>query len=92
MNFQIDLTKVTVFPNPARDELFLNMSPYVGKKATVSLVNHLGKQIIEQDIATVSTDLISMNTSKIQNGLYYLIVKVDGQKAFTKKVLIHRLY
>ena len=76
----------------AKDELFLNMKPHMGKKVSLSLVNHLGNQLIQQDIANVSTDLISMNTTQIQNGLYYVLIKVDGQKTFTKKVLIHRLY
>ena len=92
VDFQIDLTKISVFPNPVRDELSLSLSPYVGKKATISLVNHLGKRLIQQDITTISTDLVTMNTTQIQNGMYYLMIKVDGQKTFTKKVLIHRFY
>jgi len=92
VNFQIDLTKVAVFPNPARAELFLNLSPYLGKQAKVSLVNHLGKQLIQQEIEQVSTDLIKLNTAPIQNGLYYLIIQVGQQKVLTKKVMIHHLY
>jgi len=84
VNFQIDLENVSVFPIPAKDELFLNLKPHMGKKVSLSLVNHLGNQLIQQDIATVSTDLISINTTQIQNGLYYIIIKVDGQKTFTK--------
>lgn len=55
-------------------------------------MNHLGKQFIQQDIATVTKDLISLNTTQLQNGLYYLIIQADGQKIFTQKVMIHRLY
>jgi len=92
VNFNIDLESIAVFPNPAKGELFLNLSPYVGKKATISLVNHFGQSLKRLEVPAITTDLILINTTEMQNGLYYLNIKIDQQKNFTKKIMVHNLY
>ena len=56
------------------------------------MVNQYGQIVQQLDLAEIETDLIKINTTTFNNGLYYLNVQVNQQKAFTKKVLIHRLY
>ena len=87
---QKDLSKVSIFPNPATDRLFFKMSPYVGKRAKLFLFDHLGKMLSQQEVAKVTDDPVSMNTDHLQNGLYMLIIEVDSQVAFSRKVIIHR--
>jgi len=92
VNFNIDLENIAIFPNPARGELFLNLKPYVGKKAAISLVNHFGQEVKKLKVASIVNDLILISTAEIPNGLYYLNIKIDQQKNLTKKIMVHNLY
>ena len=46
----------------------------------------------QMDLAEVREDILKIDASNFDNGLYYLNVQVNQEKAFTKKVLVHRLY
>ena len=92
VDFRIDLNKISVFPNPAQDELFVNLVPYTGKKGQLILTNQYGQVAKQFDLATIDQELVKINTSSMENGLYYLMIKLDNQQLFTEKVMIHRLY
>jgi len=58
-NFEVEQSNDGVhFEQVAK--FFLNLKPHTGKKVSLSSVNHLGNQLIQQGIAKVSTDVISM--------------------------------
>jgi hypothetical protein len=92
LGFHIDLNEISVFPNPAREELFVSLKPYVGKKGLLTLTNHYGQIIQQIELGEIKEELIQINTSQVLNGLYYINVQVDQQKSFTKKVMVHRTY
>ena len=83
--------QVAIFPNPANEELFINMSSYAGKQGSLYLFDHLGKVLLEQKMGTLTTDLVKMNIEALQNGLYHLVVEVDQQVVFAKKVIVHQV-
>ena len=92
VNFTIDLAEFFIFPNPAKDELFLNLTTYQRGKGKVSLMNSLGKVVYEQQSETLASDLIRIDVSTFSNGLYYLKLELDQHKTITKKVIVQRLY
>lgn len=92
VNFSIDLEKVEVFPNPAREVLFVNLKQYLGTEGQVILSNQFGQRIQEIDLATVEQEILTINTSDIENGVYYLNIQIDGYRVLSEKVLIQRFY
>ena len=92
IDFNIDLERISVFPNPAQNELFVNVKSLLGQKGTLTLLNQYGQMVQQIDLANIETDILKINTSKMSNGLYYLNISSNQQKAFTKKILVHRLY
>jgi len=92
IDFNIDLEGISIFPNPAQEELFISVKPLIGKAGTLTLANQYGQVVRVLNLEKIESDILKINTSDVSNGLYYLNVATKDQKAFTKKVMIHRLY
>ena len=92
VDFTIDLEGISAFPNPAQDELFISVKPLIGKAGTLTMLNQYGQVVRSIELENIESDILRINTSEFSNGLYYLNVATKEQKAFTKKVMIHRLY
>ena len=92
VDFNIDLAKVSIFPNPVQNELFVNLKPYAGQKGILTLTNQFGQKVRVIELGAIKEDLIQMNTEQLVNGLYYLNVQIDKHKSFTKKVMVKHLY
>ena len=67
------------------------MNAYAGKQANVFLFDHLGKQVLEQKVGTLTGELIQMDTDQLQNGLYYTVIEIDSEVTYTQKIIIHRV-
>ena len=83
---------ISVFPNPAQDELFINLKSFIGQGGQLSIVNPYGQLMQQLDLAEIQDATVRINTTTYENGLYYLNVQVGKQKMVTEKILIHRLY
>ncbi|MEM1121017.1 MAG: discoidin domain-containing protein, partial [Bacteroidota bacterium] len=75
VDFAIDLNDVSIFPNPVEETLFVNLSPYVGQQVQLSLVNQLGAELLQKEVNYISTNLLTMDASQLQNGLHYLVIR-----------------
>ena len=91
VNFTIDLTNWSVFPNPTQDQLFINLKPYAGKAATIELINNFGQVIKRQKLTEIGANIEQLDLKEVPNGLYIIHIKIDGQKALNQKVVVERL-
>lgn len=92
VDFTTDLDKTAVFPNPAQEALFVNLNQYLGAKGQLILSNQFGQQIQKIDIATIEQEILTINTTDIKNGVYYLNIQIDGYRVLSEKVLVQRFY
>jgi len=53
IDFATDLEKIAVFPNPAREALFVNLNQYLGAKGQLILSNQFGQQVQKIDILQI---------------------------------------
>jgi len=83
---------ITVYPNPAQEELFVNLKQFAGKAGNIKIMNLYGQLVQEVAIDKIADDLIRLNMSNFQNGLYHLTIKVENAQPVTKKVLVSRMY
>ena len=44
INFNLDLNALTVFPNPAQEEVFVNLKNYAGQTGNIQVTNAFGSQ------------------------------------------------
>lgn len=72
---------VQIFPNPASDEITINTNIKVEK---FKIYNQLGQPVLEGKVANNNT----CNISTLQNGIYFIEVKLLNGKSTNKKIVI----
>ncbi len=91
VRFDVDLTNVSIYPNPTAAEFFVNLQKYTGHQANVKVHNNLGQLVLDKEIAEVQTAPIELDASTFQSGVYMVTVTVDGYKPFTKILVVNKL-
>ncbi len=79
-----------IYPNPATQELFVDMKAYAGQKGDVSLINQFGQIIQQIDFDEIPTSTIRFDLQKVETGLHFLTIKLESNKVITEKVLINK--
>ena len=87
-----DLTKPVEFsnpfPNPANQQTGINFQlPSPSSEARVMLRNLLGSVVKEMRV-TGADNKFSINTSDLNNGLYFYSVMFENKILFTKKLIV----
>ena len=85
---QLKNTDISIYPNPATNELHIVQSGTSNKQLAVSLFDITGKQIISTILFTNTT---SINTSSLNEGIYFVrIINVDGAIIKVQKIAVVR--
>ena len=80
------LKEFSIFPNPARNFINVELAKYLGsKELTYTLVNSFG---VEVSMGVLKSDLNKLNIENIPEGVYFLTIFDKGQIQATKKVLV----
>lgn len=82
-----ELSSIKVYPNPAKEELNIELNGISGE-ITVTLFSIHGKQMIKQTFS--NQQVISLNTSAISSGMYVLRIQKEDGTNFIKKVEIQK--
>jgi hypothetical protein len=75
---------VAVYPNPVSGKLFLNLTTFAGKNATISVINGLG-----QVVANVPANATEINVAAFPAGIYTLRVVTPAGAAAKRFVKIN---
>ena len=88
----IDLGEYAMYPNPASNELFFNLKPFIGKEATIQIINTVG--VLEKSITIdkIESEQFAVSLNDITNGIYLVLLKVDGMPLVNEKLVVHKLY
>jgi len=84
-----DLAAITVYPNPVKDVAKVSMNLKQNANVSVDLTNLVGQQILSLNKGYMTTGLqqFSIDASSLSSGVYFLTVRVNGQK-FTQKLIV----
>lgn len=80
---------IVLSPNPASSFFNLDLSAFVGQNVSISVVNSLGAVVFSEKIEK-TTPTTRVRTDKMEQGLYFVVVQVEGRKSVVKKVSIVR--
>ncbi|MFN4082527.1 MAG: T9SS type A sorting domain-containing protein, partial [Bacteroidia bacterium] len=80
---------VNVFPNPASDNITVQITDSRAKLKSYFLYDGKGNFITQQALTT-NTDKFDINTQQLPTGNYYLVLELEQGQRATKKILIHR--
>ncbi len=86
--FELDVNKFVVFPNPATDEIFVNLKDFVGNAGVLQIHNGLGQTVFSQDLGVIPTDPVHITLAEMKAGVHFISVKVEGHKLMTEKLII----
>lgn len=73
------MTTSRVYPNPATDELFIEVNASQSSDMSISVYNIMGQKVMDQNV-TVSTGINrpSISVSNLTSGIYFVTVKANG--------------
>jgi hypothetical protein len=80
------ITRYIIFPNPAHINSTLSVLMKEEPQNTYLLLfNSLGQQVLQQRL-TQTVESIPLN--KLRGGIYFVIIKKNGKKEFTGKIMV----
>jgi hypothetical protein len=83
------LSMLSVFPNPANDKLWLNVSVKYPSETSVNITDVTGRTIISKDLGLIYGEKSEfVNISEIPAGIYFVRVS-SGARSEVKKVIIN---
>jgi len=82
-----DLT-ISIVPNPGNDFFVVNINSGNQKDITLSVLNYLGQQVIENKQLNVNGDhSISLDLSHADAGIYFVLIQYDNSRIVRKLML-----
>jgi Secretion system C-terminal sorting domain len=83
------LSNVTIFPNPAQNEINIALKGYSGKTVDIILYNLQGQPVHIEHITDLQKDVHSFSVDeKRLSGLYMMHIKAQGKRDVLKSVII----
>ncbi|MEQ9261777.1 MAG: T9SS type A sorting domain-containing protein [Owenweeksia sp.] len=76
---EINVSSLDVYPNPAKDEVYINVENLGSDNINISLVNSVGQLVLSSDERiSEHGKVVKLNTSALATGMYVLTVKSDN--------------
>ena len=88
-NSTSDTKELTVYPNPAQDNITMDFSSMIFKPATIKVENILGQEVYNENMERVFERDKMLNTSKWPEGMYLISVECE-QQLYSQKIIISR--
>lgn len=88
IDFNIDLNGFSLYPNPANDQLFVSLKPFIGKKIKVQIFDARGILMEEREVNESGAITQHFDLKNYTNGFYILTVKPEGLRMMTKQFII----
>jgi coxsackievirus/adenovirus receptor len=85
-------TSLTVYPNPAQNELFINTSKLAPSKGVLQIIDGFGKQIGTKVFDNTVDNLIRIDLANYQNGIYFYQIKMPKQEIISGKFIVSKAY
>jgi len=78
-----------IYPNPAKDEIYLDLKALSGTKPEIIISDYLGRIVKRFSLETISSDgyLFPVNISELKSGIY-IIRLVTGRYCSIRKLII----
>ena len=81
-------TTFDIVPNPATDQINVQIAPFIGHKVDIQLYNLFGQKVLHRQIEKVSSTTEQLNTTALPPGTYLVEVKSEEIRV-TKKLVIN---
>ena len=87
VTFDYDLKAISLYPNPAHADAYLNLKEYAGMKGKVILFNALGLVQDVMEFEEIPENAVRVDMTKYNDGVYFFKVDVDGYRPQTLRLI-----
>lgn len=77
----------SVYPNPASEQLWLNLPDYFNEEVTINVYNQLGQLVVEQVTREIHTPTLNLDVGALHPGAYWVEVISNGERQ-TARVIV----
>lgn len=92
VEFDIDLNSIVIFPNPAQNEININLKAFADQRALIQIFDARGVLVKTHQVEAASTEAERIDLAGLANGLYLITIKLDEHRLITKPFNIKKLY
>ena len=86
-NFHLDENSIILYPNPARDELWVDLGEFSTLEGHISVYNMLGQKITHKTLNHGERQL-RFSVADYQSGLHYLTIETRNNHSITKRFVV----
>ena len=83
----INVNKIVIYPNPANQQVSINLNELEFKKGSISIFDFSGKEVSKNTLF-VNQNSATLKTGDLSNGVYLIKIITDGQEIHTQKLTI----
>lgn len=80
---------VTVYPNPATEQINMQFNHLVNGKASVKIFDSMGALVSAENINEINNKLFTLDVTSMSNGFYFIEIENNGQVTKEKFVVSH---
>ena len=91
LHFNLNPDDLTIFPNPASDELLVILPLKEAELAQVDIYNYLGQLVKQEKRWMQSQQSIRLSLDNFTNGLYTISVQLSKRPRMSKKFIVENL-
>jgi len=76
----------SIYPNPNKGSLFLNINANTPKELQVVLLNQIGVVVMKKDISVKNTTKFNFDLSKLSAGVYHMVIRGE-ELNYTRRII-----
>jgi PKD repeat protein len=75
---------IHIYPNPAKDVVYLSFSKPINQEAHISVLNHLGQQVY---LHKTQKQLLRISTKEMAAGMYFIRIEMENISSMQKLII-----
>lgn len=90
LDSKVAASELSVYPNPASSEVFIEATQFSGLNVEVQVLNNLGQQVQSIQLDALSAGPVRLEVTTYEDGLYYIRMIANGQDDLVQKFVVER--
>lgn len=89
LNNIANLSKVSLFPNPTKANVFVELELVENATVQINITNSIGQLVISKKLTNVQSEKVELNTSTLTSGVYMVQFTI-GTELVTRKLIVSK--